>query len=103
MNDKPFALIGVNSDRDLAKIRQIVIDKELNWRSFQNQPEGATESIAAAWAVRGWPTLVVIDADFKIRHRSHDGDKAAAIARELVAKLVAEKAARKHEAPPAGR
>ena len=34
MKNRPFALIGVNSDKDLDKIREIVVDKNINWRSF---------------------------------------------------------------------
>ncbi len=89
MKGRPFALIGVNSDRDLEAIRKIVVEKDLNWRSFQNQPEGAKTSIAKNWAVSGWPTLIVIDADFKIRHRSHDGEAASALAKQLVDQLEA--------------
>ena len=37
--------------------------------------------------VRGWPTIVVLDADFKIRYRGHDGHEATRIAKELVDKL----------------
>lgn len=87
MKDQPFALIGVNSDRDLEKIRKIVIEKELNWRSFQNTPEGAKRSISDDWAVRGWPTLIVIDQDFRIRYRGHSGEQAETLARKLVAEL----------------
>ena len=91
MKDEPFALIGVNSDgergKDLETIRQIVEDKGINWRSFQNQPEGATSKISTAWAVRGWPTLVVLDAEMKIHYVGHDGNQAIALAKELVRAL----------------
>ena len=88
MEGEPFALVGVNSD-DLARARKAVELNELNWRSFQNQPEGAERAIAEAWRVRGWPTLVVIDADFEIRYRGHDGHEATRIAKELVQELKA--------------
>ena len=90
MKDKPFALIGVNSDK-LERARQAVEKNELNWRSFQNQPEGAEESISDAWGVRGWPTLIVIDEDMGIRYRGHDGEEATRIAKKLVEKLEAKK------------
>ena len=38
MKDK-LALIGVNSD-SLERAKKAVKENELNWRSFQNQPEG---------------------------------------------------------------
>ena len=70
--DEPFALIGVNSDRDLDKIREIVKEKNLTWRSFQN--DGGEESISDLWRIQGWPTLFVLDSDGKIRYKGHGGD-----------------------------
>ncbi len=86
MRDAPFVLIGVNSD-SLERARRAVEENELNWRSFQNQPEGAPRSIAQTWQVRGWPTLVVLDETFTIRYRGHSGPQAKAKARELVTRL----------------
>ncbi|MAF64128.1 MAG: hypothetical protein CMJ84_00525 [Planctomycetes bacterium] len=90
MKGEPFALIGVNSD-DLKRAQEAVEENELNWRNFQNSPEGAESSISDAWRVRGWPTIVVIDGSFTIRYRGHDGHEATKIAKELVAKLKAGK------------
>ena len=91
MKDKPFALVGVNSDgergKSLEDIRKIVEEKEINWRSFQNKPEGATSTISAAWGVRGWPTLVVLDENMKIHYVGHNGNEAIELAKELVGKL----------------
>ena len=86
MKDKPFALIGVNSD-DLDRAKKAVAENKLNWRSFQNQPEGAKAAISDDWGVQGWPTIVVLDAEMKIHYRGHDGDAATDVAKELVAKL----------------
>ncbi|KAA3608670.1 MAG: hypothetical protein DWQ01_11235 [Planctomycetota bacterium] len=83
MKDKPFALIGVNSD-PLENALKAVKENELNWRSFQNQPEGSKKAIADDWKVRGWPTIVVLDAERKIRYRGHNGEKATEVAKELV-------------------
>jgi len=88
MKDKPFALVGVNSD-DVARAKKAIEENKLNWRSFQNSPEGAERSISDAWYVRGWPTIVVLDAEMKIQYRGHDGHKATEIAKELVEKLEA--------------
>ena len=49
--DKPFALIGVNSDRDLDKIRETVKEKRLTWRSFQND-EGVDGKISDKYGVK---------------------------------------------------
>ncbi len=69
LKDAPFALIGVNSDGDLDKIRAIVKKKNLTWRSFQNEPKGAKASISSTWNLKGWPTLVVLDEDMRICYR----------------------------------
>jgi hypothetical protein len=87
MQDKPFALIGVNSDKDLAKANKAVADNKLNWRSFHAGPQGTGGPIPRAWGIRGWPTVVVLDAEFKIRYRGHDGDAATAVAKKLVAAM----------------
>ncbi len=87
MKNRPFALIGVNSDDDLVKIRKIVKEKNLTWRSFQNQPTKSKPSISSTWFVRGWPTLVVLDENMKIHYRGHDSNLAFSMAKKLVAAL----------------
>ena len=69
--DKPFALIGVNSD-DPATARAVVEKKNLTWRSFQNS--AGDEEISTTWGIRGWPTIFIIDAEGKIRFKDHGGD-----------------------------
>lgn len=70
--DKPFALVGVNSDSDLEEIRQIVQRKNLAWRSFQN--DSSTGTISDKWGIQGWPTIFIIDAEGVIRFKGHGGD-----------------------------
>ncbi len=86
MKDKPFALIGVNSD-SVEDAKAAIEREKLNWRSFQNSPEGREKAHSDDWMVRGWPTIVILDADFKIRYRGHNGDEATKVAKELVAKM----------------
>ncbi len=86
MKNKPFALIGVNSD-DLPRAKKAVEENGLNWRSFQNQPEGAERPISEDWAVQGWPTIVVLDADMVIHYRGHNGNEATEIAKKLVEEM----------------
>lgn len=54
--------------------------------SAQDAPP-AKPDVADDWALRGWPTIVVIDAEWKIRYRGRDGDAATKVARELVAAM----------------
>lgn len=60
MNGKPFALLGVNSDRDRDALKKTIQKENLTWRSFWDG--GSTEGpIATAWNVSAWPTIYVID------------------------------------------
>ena len=88
LKDEPFALIGVNSD-DVPTAKAAIEKNGLNWRSFQNSVEGK-DSISDEWAIEGWPTIVVLDAQRKIHYRGHDGHKATEVARELLAALKGE-------------
>ena len=74
LKGKPFAIIGVNSDEDLAKLKPRLLAESITWRSFWNGPEGTTGPIAKDWHVSGWPTVYVIDHDGVIRHKGHGGD-----------------------------
>jgi hypothetical protein len=77
MKDKPFTLIGVNSDRDKEKLKKRMEEEKITWRSFWNGPKGTGGPISATWNVRGWPTLYVIDHKGVIRHKwlGSPGDK----------------------------
>jgi hypothetical protein len=72
LSDKPFALVGVNSDGDLEAIREIVKEKNLTWRSFQNN--SSTGTISDQWAIEGWPTIFILDEKGVIRFKGHGGD-----------------------------
>ncbi|HZN41437.1 MAG TPA: hypothetical protein VFD82_21705 [Planctomycetota bacterium] len=70
--DKPFALIGVNSDgtdteEGLAKFREKVKEASMTWRSFRN--ESTDPTISETWRVQGWPMLYYIDHEGVIRHK----------------------------------
>lgn len=71
--DKPFALVGVNSDRDLDTLKKVVKEKNLTWRSFQNQ-KGKDGVISEMWAIQGWPTIFILDEKGVIRWKGHGGD-----------------------------
>lgn len=71
MKDKPFVLIGVNTDkRETGK--KAVKDNNLTWRSFS---DGSTSGkICKAWFIRSFPSIFVIDHKGKIRHMNLRGD-----------------------------
>ena len=87
MADKPFALVGVNSDQDLKGLKDVLEKEEISWRSFWNGPKGTGGPISDEWNVHGWPTLYVIDHKGVIRHKwvgSPGNDKMDAAIEKLV-------------------
>ncbi|MHC4550051.1 MAG: TlpA family protein disulfide reductase [Planctomycetota bacterium] len=68
MKDRPFALLGINSDRDRGKIQQTCKDKNLTWRSFWD--ESTSGPIATRWNISGWPTVYILDHQGVIRAKS---------------------------------
>ena len=85
--DKPFALLGVNSDpRETAK--KAVGEENLTWRSWW---DGGTTGgpIATQWNVMGWPTIYVLDHHGMIRAKSLNGTALEGLLDELVAEAEA--------------
>ena len=66
---KPFALIGVNVGDSLEHIKNAVEENELNWRSFF---AGNDSTIPDSYNVKGYPTVVIIDADGIVRSAAHE-------------------------------
>ncbi len=60
LDGKPFVLIGVNSDSDPEQLKKDLKENKVTWRSFQNQRK-ENKAISDTFAVRGWPTLYLID------------------------------------------
>jgi hypothetical protein len=84
--DKPFAIIGVNSDTDREALKQTLKDEQITWRSFWNG--GSTNGpISTTWNVHGWPTIYVLDAEGKIRYRGVKGEKLDQAIDTLLAEL----------------
>jgi peroxiredoxin len=68
LNDKPFALLGVNSDQNKDELKKVMEKEGITWRSwFDGGSTGGP--IATKWNVHGWPTIYVIDAKGVIRYR----------------------------------
>jgi len=86
LQDQPFALIGVNSDTDLAKLKERMVEENITWRSFWCGKKGTQGSIPMKWNVSGWPTIYVIDSKGVIRFKNVRGEKMD----EAVDKLLAE-------------
>ncbi len=99
LSNNKFALIGVNSDRDRNELKEIVKEKNITWRSFWN---GGSSSgpISTSWAVRGWPTIYVIDAKGLIRYHNVRGPQLDKAIETLLSEM-GEPVSIKHEEPEA--
>jgi hypothetical protein len=85
--DKPFALLGVNSDRDLDRLQTVIAEENITWRSFWNGPDGTRGPISRAWNVSAWPTIYVLDADGTIRYKNVRGEKMDQALETLLAEM----------------
>lgn len=80
---RPFALLGVNSDRDRKATVKVIKEKELNWRSFWNGGS-TTGPVSTAWNVSSWPTIYLIDHEGVIYKKNLRGDDLDAAIAHLV-------------------
>ncbi len=84
LENEPFALIGVNTDRDRGMVKSRSQENGVTWRSFY---DGSTSGpICRAWGVRSFPTIYVIDHEGTIRFTGVRGKQMD----EAVDKLLAE-------------
>jgi len=86
--NKPFALVGVNSDEDLDALKLRMTEEDITWPSFRN---GGTTSgpISTRWNVAGWPTIYLIDHEGVIRYKDLRGESLEAAILTLVEKAEA--------------
>src|SRR5262249_12554937 len=72
LENEPFALIGVNSDRDKEKLKAVLEKEKITWRSFWNG--GSTSGpLCKVWGGTGWPTIYVLDHEGVIRYKDVRG------------------------------
>ena|SRR6266568_2157315 len=90
LENRPFALLGVNSDKDRDELKKVLEKENITWRSFWNG--GSTNGpISNAWKVRGWPTIYVLDGNGVIRYRDVRGPAMDRAVDELLAELETKK------------
>jgi hypothetical protein len=72
MEGKPFVLLGVNSDSDRDKLKEVLKEEKITWRSFWDG--GKTDGpIATRWNVEMWPTVYLLDHRGVIRAKHLQG------------------------------
>ena len=72
MENKPFALLGINSD-PRERLRDVMKKENITWRSWWDGGD-TNGPIARAWNVRGWPTIYILDHKGVIRFKGPRGE-----------------------------
>jgi Thioredoxin-like len=73
LKNRPFALVGINSDGDRSVLRKILQENGITWRSAVDVSTHGP--IAKQWNVHGWPTIYILDANGVIRYRGLRGQE----------------------------
>lgn len=90
--DKPFAIVGVNTDGDKDDYRRQYAEFEMTWRSaFDGSTRGP---ISTAWGVSYFPTVYVLDAKGVIRGKDKRGAELDALVEELLMEMELEEVVR---------
>ena len=89
LKDKPFALLGINSDGEAEAVKKILAEQEITWR--QAVDGDTSGSLATKWNVNGWPTIFILDAQGKIRFRDLRDEEMEKAVNELLAEVEAAK------------
>jgi len=68
LKDRPFALVGINSDSGREKLKAAIAEHGITWRSWWDG--GKTSGpIATRWDVHRWPSTFVLDEKGVIRFK----------------------------------
>src|SRR5262249_11870703 len=82
--DKPFALLSVDTDKNLATLKKSISDGEVTWRCWW---DGGTDGpITTGWVVTSFPSIFVLDHGGVIRFKDTRGEELD----RAVAKLLSE-------------
>ena len=85
MKNRPFVVIGVNSDSRVETLREVESAERLPYRSIFDGGSRAGP-VARIWGVAAWPTAVLIDHEGVIQARGLMGDTLDAAIEQLVAR-----------------
>jgi|SRR5579871_304148 len=83
LEGKPFVLLGVNSDSDREKLKEVLKKERITWRSFWDGGK-IGGPIATRWNVQMWPTVYVLDQRGVIRAKHLQGTALEKLADELL-------------------
>ncbi|MHB1557259.1 MAG: sigma-70 family RNA polymerase sigma factor [Isosphaeraceae bacterium] len=90
---KPFAMLGVDCDRDIPGAKKVMKDEGITWPNW-NDGEPGEGPIVKKYHVQGYPTVFVIDAQGKIRHKNAVGSTLDKLVEDMLKEMEAGKTAR---------
>lgn len=69
LENRPFALLGVNTDYSKEQVHQVLSAEKITWRSWWDGGS-VNGPISRRWKIFTWPTVFVLDAHGVIRYVS---------------------------------
>jgi hypothetical protein len=72
LQDKRFALLGINSDPEKEQLKEAMQKEQITWRSWWDKTTSGP--IATEWNVHAWPTIYVLDQKGVIRAKNVRGE-----------------------------
>ena len=69
LQDRPFVLLGVNTDQDRQQLKEVIKQERISWRSWWDSPVKGRTSISQNWGIEAFPTLFLLDQGGVIRKR----------------------------------
>ena len=90
LKDKPFTLLGINSDQGRSALKKIMKDEKVTWPNIAGGPPGQNK-IAQKWNVHAWPTIYVLDHKGVIRYKNLRGDQLEEAVNKLLKRVPARK------------
>ncbi len=85
LKNEPFALIGINTDKDKDEYRKKAKEMGVTWRSSW---QGSTSGVLPrAWGITSYPTIFVLDAEGVIRFTNVRGEALSKAVDTLLAEL----------------
>jgi thiol-disulfide isomerase/thioredoxin len=83
--DKPFALIGVNTDEHKDEFKKRIKDQGITWKnSWQGSRQGPWSE---AWGIGSYPAVFVLDEKGVIRATNVRGEELSKVVDDLLAKM----------------
>ena len=86
LKDKPFTLLGINSDKSRSALQKTIEEQHITWPQIY---DGVSGPIARAWRVRSFPTIYVLDQQGVIRYRNVRGEALEKAVNQLLEKAAA--------------